>query len=533
MSQTLLTARNIRAELPHTILFEDISVSLLKGDKVGFVGRNGGGKSTLLKILAGTVTPVFGSVTARTSLYYLPQLEFSLFESEKNISELLLEKGIFWQPVKASLQKLFNAEHLVLERKLSTLSGGELSKLLIAMADATHPEILLLDEPTNHLDTEGLETLKKYLEEFSGAYIVVSHDPVFLDRVSSSIWELENGKLSKYGGNYTAYAEQKEIMEEARERKVEALKKNARKIRRAKASVLTRSARASREDKKWKADVSRDKFATGFFQNRSEKNAGRARERLLRAEEENRKNISELGRPRTRRSHPDLEVGSDTSKRSLVRLSMCSLSVDGKRLLDEIDLRVSFGDRIVLAGGNGTGKSLLAKAIVRTGSPAVLSGEAWYSKNLQTAYIDQKYCNIDARRSVIENMRASNPELDEAKIRSELGRFLLSGESEIRRCAGDLSGGETARLSLAMVTAKPIDLLILDEPTNNLDIETLDTIAEALADFPGAIIVISHNLRFLERLNIRVAYALSGKKFRQMHTLPSDGEEYYEELLRI
>lgn len=531
MSQTLLTARNLRAELPHKVLFKDISLSLQKGDKVGLVGQNGGGKTTLLKILAGTLTPASGSVATRSPLYYLPQLEFSLTESKKTVHELLLEKGAFWLPVKASLRKLFNMEYLTLERTLHTLSGGELSKLLIAMADTIRPEILLLDEPTNHLDIEGMETLKKYLEKFSGAYIVVSHDPVFLDRVAGSIWELENGKLSKYGGNYTAYASQKELMEDARERKAEALKKNARKIRHAKEAIQTRSGRATREDKKWKAGVSRDKFATGFFQNRSEKNAGKARERLLHAEEENRKSISELGRPRMRRSHPDLKIGSDRGRRSLVRLSLCSLSIGVEKLLEGIDLRVAFGDRIVLAGGNGTGKSSLVKAIAKTGTSAVLSGEAWYGKDVRTVYIDQKYGIIDARLSVIENMRAANPELGEAKIRAELGRFLLSGESEIGKSAGELSGGETARLSLAMATAQPIDLLILDEPTNNLDRETVDTIADALADFPGAIIVISHNLRFLERLNTRAAYLLSGKKFRQMRTLPSDGEEFYEELL--
>lgn len=531
--QTLLSTTDIGFELSEKPLFKAVTFSIALGDRIALIGRNGSGKSTLLKIVAGLVDPTSGRVESSARVHYLPQLEFSLFERAENVDAFLESASQSWPIVHASLDRLFGPTAINPEKEVRALSGGELAKLLIAIADANNPDLLLLDEPTNHLDAEGLEVLKKYLRGFKGAFVVISHDPLFLDHVATTVWEIDGTKLTRFGGTYSEYHEQKRRADEARMRDLEAAQKEVKKARRAIEARETRAARATRAGKQSKSEPSRDKFAEGYFKGRSEKGVGRLKRQQDQMMAERQESVEHLRKPRRKTAHVTLAVGVERSKRMLVSVSDGVLSVDNRKLIEGINLRIEFGDRVVLTGGNGSGKSSLVKALVGALGISILEGVVKRSGSLEAVYLDQKYQTVRPKESILDNLLRANPNLSENAARGQLGKFLFGEDLSIRNTAGILSGGETARLALAQATSRPIDLLVLDEPTNNLDIETLDIIADALEDFPGALIVISHNVHFLARLGITAAFALTSGRLKVMKTIPKDEEEFYRELITL
>lgn len=529
--QILLSTKDIGFELPDKTLFTALTLSISTGDRIGLIGKNGEGKTSILKILAKVVEPSSGHVDTIGKVHYVPQLDFALFEQADTVAVFLKSKGISWPFVQASLDRLFGVTSITNDKEMRALSGGELAKLLIAIADTDRPDVLLLDEPTNHLDAEGLEILKNYLLTFRGAFVVVSHDPLFLDHVVSTIWEIDRGSLSRFGGNYSGYQEQKRLIDEARERDLEAAKKDVKKAQRAIEARETRVVRATRAGKQSKAEPSRDKFAEGFFRGQSEKTAGKLKCQQDQMIEERQQRVSQLQKPKRKTTHVGLEAGIERSKRMLVSVSSGSLNIGERSLVRNIGLRIEFGDRIVFTGKNGSGKSLLSKALM--GMPGAFSfeGDIKRGEGLEAVYMDQKYKSIDPELSILDNLLQANLHLDENTARGQLGKFLFGADVNVKKKAGTLSGGETARLVLAQVTSKPIDLLVLDEPTNNLDIETLDIIADALRDFQGALVVISHNVHFLSRLGIDRAYVINGERLKEMRFLPEDETEFYSELV--
>lgn len=530
MFSTLLTTKDIGFETQQKTLFKNVSLSVARGDRIGLVGKNGEGKTTLLKILAGGLEPTKGSINITERTYYLPQLEFSFFERKETVSSFLKDQEIEWPLVRASLAKLFKATSITENREIRTLSGGELAKLLIAISYTANPDLLLLDEPTNHLDIGGLEVLKKFLLKFNGAFIVVSHDPLFFDHVTNTTWEIEDEALSVFGGNYSYYLQEKERAEEGRKRSLEAAKKEVKSMRKAIEAREKRSARAVRAGRKAKLEPSYDKMAVNSMRDMSEAGTGRLKKQQDKEMKKRKERVQDLTKLRGKTTHLDLSVFGDTSRRTLISTKDTSLEIDGEKLLSDINIRIKFGDRIAITGQNGSGKSLLVKSLI--GEESCMSKEdVRRAEALQAIYFDQKYNIVDPEKSLIDNIVSINPHLGREEIYRQLGQFQFVHEIDIKKRAGLLSGGETARLALAMVTAQPIDLLILDEPTNNLDIETLDIIADALEKFPGALIVISHNIDFLSKLNIKDALNISNKKIKKMKNLPADEEEFYEELL--
>lgn len=527
----LLSTHDLGFELQHKTLFKALSVSIGHGERIALVGKNGAGKTTLLKILAGLAKPTAGHIDKHEAVRYLPQLDFTLFEHSDTVARFLELQEIPWSDAQVSIAQLFGAASFTPEREMCSLSGGELAKLLIAISNLAKPDVLLLDEPTNHLDAEGLETLAQYLAEFRGAFVVVSHDPRFLDRVATTVWELADESITRYGGNYSYYRAQKQLIEEARERDFEAAKKSVRKARKAIERRETRVSRAERAGKRAKSEQGRDKMAEAHHKNMAEREAGKLKRRQDKTLAERAQRVESLRKPKRNTTHAELETGADRSRRMLVSITSGTLHVGPEELLRNLNLRIEFGDRIAIAGKNGSGKSSLAKTLIEAASAATLDGNIKRSERLEAVYMDQKYATVDPERSLIGNIQKENPYLDEQAVRGMLGKFLFSADMDVKKKAGTLSGGETARLTLAQTTARPIDLLILDEPTNNLDIETLDSIATALEDFPGALVVISHNVRFLARLGIDRAYIITEHSLKQMQSTPEDEELFYTELV--
>lgn len=531
MHHALLIATDIGFETDERQLFQNLTVSIGKGDRIGLIGRNGEGKSTLLKILAGLIAPTSGVVERSQSVYYLPQLDLTLLGQEATLDTYLKERDVPWALFQASLHKLFGIDWLQPLQEIQTLSGGELAKVVIAIVDVKRPSVLLLDEPTNHLDIEGLEVLKKFLLDFNGAYIAVSHDPLFLDHAVTAIWELKDAAITAYGGNYSYYEEQKLIAEGARERHLEVARKGVKKIRRAREVRETKVARAERAGRRAKAEPSRDKFAEGYFKDHSQFGTGKEKIKLDRQLQEAEEKVAGLSQKRRRKTHLNLDIEGSTSKRMLLSLSDATLSVAGRELLHDINFRIVFGDRIVITGRNGSGKSSFAKSLLGSFAGVLLDGSIEKSEQFRAVYMDQKYTVIDPRLSVLENMQKAVPILRLDEVKGQLGRFLFLSDAELAKKGSVLSGGEAARLTLALATAEPIGVLVLDEPTNNLDIETLDIIAEALEDFPGALLVISHNIHFLARLGIDRAYSVRERTLKEMSNTPEAQEAFYQELV--
>ena len=238
MHKIILTTQKIGYEFPHGSLFKNATLTIASNERIGLVGKNGSGKSTLLKILDGTVEPTEGKISSQCVSYYLPQINFSLFNSDEDVKTYVEKHRESWVLIKVALHRWSKTSQIIAEQKIKTLSGGETMMLHLAIAQSKRPDLLLLDEPTNHLDAEGLVILRDFLTSFQGAFVIVSHDPFLLDLVVDHIWELNEGVVRKYGGNYSYYREQKEIEQESKARDYESARKEVRKVKRSESGMI-------------------------------------------------------------------------------------------------------------------------------------------------------------------------------------------------------------------------------------------------------------------------------------------------------
>lgn len=518
----LLTANNLQFITSQgRILFSDINLSISDKDRIGLVGKNGIGKSTLMQILAKKLEPTLGSVTHTENVYYLPQIDLKNYRSSKNVFTYLNEQIEDWWKVINLIKEIFETE-IDPQNSLSSLSGGELIKLNLALGLARSPKLLLLDEPTNHLDLKSYNKLINYLESFGGAYVVVSHNPHFLDKVVTQIWEFDNGQIISYGGNYSFYKNQKAVELDAKKLDFQAAKKEISKF---KAALQRENLRMNRNQNKQKlrtikGDRSIPRMAKNTLRNAaqisSSKRNNNINDKMAKAvaKSEKLKSIA------TKKVYVTLSSSNVKQNKHLLTLDHEDIYLNNIKLIEDVNLDISFGNRIVITGNNGSGKTTLAKFIL---SKSV--------QDLKIVYIDQKYEIVDPNLTILENIQKSNPTLSFTAIREQLSKFLFPKFEDTQKIANTLSGGEVARLTFALATNQNADLLILDEPTNNLDIETIDVITEALNNFEGAIVVISHNIDFLKRININSAYQIKSGKFIRLNTLPDEENEFYNALV--
>jgi ATPase subunit of ABC transporter with duplicated ATPase domains len=527
--QPYLIAENLSYELDSKRLFQGIHLSLSANDRVALVGSNGVGKSTLLKILSGEFQPKQGSVVCNGSTYYLPQIS-TIRESiqSKSVFDFLTALSNEWWEIEQILETRFNTT-LDLSLSMQNLSGGELTKLLLAVGLARSPNLLFLDEPTNHLDYLSLEELRQFLCQFQGAFVIVSHKPFFLDQVTNTTWELTPEGLRVYGGNYFLYQEQKQLEHAARVRLHETARKE---LKRAKTSALReqeRAAQSSRNGRRRQLNGDMPRIAAGNLKRQAEATAATLKVRHDQAIATATQKVAET-KVRTHKT-TSIQLEEKSQKhRNLIEIDQANLWVDHRLLLKDIQLQVESGDRLSIAGVNGSGKSCFVKAIVSIKATAAqLQGDVRLSQ-MQMMYLDQSYEFVDRTQTVLENMQRANPALNYQLLRQQLGHFLFFND-DVYKSASVLSGGELARLAIAMITISELDLLILDEPTNNLDITTVDQIVEALNEYQGALWVISHDLDFLSRINITRSFRLNQQTLQQTVYLPSERSHYYNELL--
>ena len=505
------------------MILQDVSFHINEGDRIGIIGANGAGKTTLLKMLSGELPCDGGDyfLSADTTIGYLKQSDnfnsentvieeveaifTGIAKMEQDMLELSAEisrradKGESGPEVERMLHRYDQMQEEYRDRggysykseingilssmafgeeffhkKISTLSGGERTRLALACLLLKKPDLLFLDEPTNHLDIGTLKWLEQYLKAYKGTILLVSHDRYFLDQTVNRIFEVENHKLHIYDTNYTGYAQQKKERREAQMRRYQNQQKEI----------------ARQED-----------MIRRFKERGTEKLAKRAasREKRLEAMEREERPEAQRGKMKIQfrqnvKSGNDVLLGEGLGK-------AFGYGSNERRLFSGADFDIKRGERICITGPNGIGKTTLLKIIMGDLSPT--EGRLKIGHNVDFGYYDQEQHMLTSSNTVLEELHDAYRLYTDTELRSILGRFLFQGEQVFLE-VGSLSGGEKARLSLLKMMMSGSNVLILDEPTNHLDIESKEVFEDALLDFPGTVIVVSHDRYFLNKIPTRI-----------------------------
>lgn len=519
-----LALKNIVKFFGATKVLEDITFEIQGGEKVGLVGRNGSGKSTILKIISGAEQQDSGELMIKrgTTISYLSQIpsypdgltvrevincafeginriekEMKKLEGEmkslrgRELEKALEEYSILQHSFEASggyerEEKLsrvcvgLNLSEEFMNQGFDTLSGGEKTTVVLGKILLEGPDLLLLDEPTNHLDMEAIEWLEDYLKNYRGMVVIVSHDRYFLDRVVTKIIEVEDMASETYKGNYSDYIKQKE---ENLMLQFENYKEQQKKIK--------AMEKAIKDLRDWAVRADNNKFF---------RRAASMQKRLDRMEK--------IERPILEREAMKLNFKDTTrSGRDVIKVSSLDKSYENKALLKNAELLVRYGERTALIGPNGSGKSTLLRMIL--GEEETDFGEASLGANVKFGHLPQVIEFEDEEMTVLECFR-NGITIPEGKAREYLSKFMFFGNSVFKRVKS-LSGGERSRLKLSRLLYDEINVLILDEPTNHLDIDSIETLEEALEAFEGTIFFISHDRYFINKISQRVI-ALENKK---------------------
>lgn len=481
-------------------VFEEISFEIKEKERVGLVGRNGSGKTTLIKLVAGEETPDSGQIHWKkgTAIGYLSQIPdyedstttkavlTSAFSPLLKIEEKMkrLETKMGMENNADTLEKLIgeygdlqdqftmnggyeiesNIERIVhglniqplLWQSFSRLSGGEKTKVGLALMLLKQPDLLLLDEPTNHLDLMAVEWLGNFLKEYSGTVLLISHDRYFLDEVVNKVIDLEDGEITTYHTNFTGFVKEKE---ERLLREFQAFEEQQKKIKKMKETI-----------KKLREWANRANPPNAGLHRRA-RNMERALERM-----------EKLQRPVLNRKKMNLEMDStDRSGKDVIVLKDVAKRFDDKQLFENVTMHVTYQERAAIIGENGTGKSTLLKMILQQLEPD--AGEVRIGSNVKIGYLSQNIFSTIKDETVIEAFR-EEVNVTEGEARQILARFMFYGYHVFQKVS-QLSGGERMRLRLAQLMHQDINLLILDEPTNHLDIDSREVLEEALEDFQG------------------------------------------------
>ncbi|NYF26381.1 ABC-F family ATP-binding cassette domain-containing protein [Sporosarcina sp. JAI121] len=512
----VLQVNGLTKSFSGTDILENVKLEVQHRDRVALVGRNGAGKSTLLKIIAGEMTPDSGDLIVPKDIRigYLEQHSgidslltvweemMTVFEPlhiiEKRLRSLegqMADPSVYDNPADYErVMKEYDALQVEFKdsggyqyesdtrsvlhgmrfypedysKNVTLLSGGQKTRLALAKMLLSKPDLLILDEPTNHLDIETLGWLEKYLVSYEGAILIVSHDRYFLDEIVTIVYEVSRKKVVKYTGNYSAYLDEKAknyerdqklyVKEMGEKAKLEDFVQ--RNIARASTSKMAKSRRKTLEKTDWMGSPDGDEKSANF--------------------------TFSIDRP----------SGND-----VLALEDVAVGYDGVAVSSGIAMRVYKQDRIALIGPNGVGKSTLLKTVVKAQEP--LAGKIRYGTNVQFGYYDQEQATLIGTGTVLQELWDDWPMMNEKDVRSVLGRFLFTGE-DVEKSVTSLSGGEKARLSLAKLMLQKSNTLVLDEPTNHLDLDSKEILENALDDFPGTLIFVSHDRYFINRIATKV-----------------------------
>mgnify|MGYP000184866185 CR=1 FL=1 len=511
----ILSAQHIAKSFGVNAVLRDVSLTVQQGDRIGLVGVNGCGKSTLMRILAGLDAQDGGEISLVRGLRvgYLAQQNMvtsgetvwnelqkvyeQVFAMEKKLRELEDEMahahtdaqrfaqlsadydrltqrfeeadGYSWKSMVSGVLNGLGFKPAQYDQCVDSLSGGEQTRLCLARLLLQKPDLLLLDEPTNHLDMETLQWLENYLAAYKGSVLVISHDRYFLDHVCTGIVEILMGSSEQYNGNYTRYIAQRQERFESRMRAYEIQQK---------------------EIERQQAIIARYRM----FNREKSIRAAESREKALDRMEKLEKPVDE------RAIHFSFEARRRTGE-DVLQLTEMSKSFGEKHLFHDLTLRVRAGDRVALIGPNGVGKSTLIKIIVGEEQPD--TGFIRYGSNVDIGYYDQHQSTLHADKTVLDEIWDRFPQMEQSNVRGALGMFLFTGD-DVFKPIHTLSGGEKGRVALTALMLRKDNLLLLDEPTNHLDMDSREVLEDALADFGGTIITVSHDRYFINRIANRI-----------------------------
>ena len=508
----ILQANKIERSFAGEVLFDNINLQVDERDRIALVGKNGAGKSTLLKILVGEEEPTSGEINKKKdiSLSYLAQ--DSRFESEntiydemlhvfddlrrteKQLRQMELEMGeksgddldklmsdydrlsenfrqaggfTYEADIRAILNG-FKFDESMWQMKIAELSGGQNTRLALAKMLLEKPNLLVLDEPTNHLDIETIAWLENYLVNYSGALIIVSHDRYFLDKVATITLDLTKHSLDRYVGNYSRFVELKE---------------------------QKLATEAKNYEKQQKEIAALEDFVNRNLVRASTTKRAQSRRKQL-------EKMERLDKPEAGKKSANMTFQSEkTSGNVVLTVENASIGYDGEVLSQPINLDLRKMNAVAIVGPNGIGKSTFIKSIVD--QIPFIKGEKRFGANVEVGYYDQTQSKLTPSNTVLDELWNDFKLTPEVEIRNRLGAFLFSGD-DVKKSVGMLSGGEKARLLLAKLSMENNNFLILDEPTNHLDIDSKEVLENALIDFDGTLLFVSHDRYFINRVATHV-----------------------------
>ncbi|HEQ4411796.1 TPA: ABC-F family ATP-binding cassette domain-containing protein [Streptococcus pyogenes] len=508
----ILQGNKLERSFSGDVLFQNISLQVDERDRIALVGPNGTGKSTLLKLLVGEETPTSGEVNTKKDLTLSYLAQNSRFESDQTIYEEMLkvfealrqdEKRLrqmemdmatvsgqvltrlmtdydlltehfrqqggftYESDIKAILNG-FKFDESMWQMTIAELSGGQNTRLALAKMLLEKPELLVLDEPTNHLDIETIAWLENYLANYQGALIIVSHDRYFLDKVATVTLDLTPNGLDRYSGNYSRFMALKAEKLVAEEKQF---------------------------DKQQKEIAKLEDFVQKNIVRASTTKRAQARRKQL-------EKIERLDKPTGGRKSAHMTFHAEKPSGNVVlRVEEAAIGYGDQVLSEPINVDINKLDAIAVVGPNGIGKSTLIKSII--GQLPLLKGQLKYGANVETGYYDQTQSHLTSSNTVLEELWQDFSTTPEVDIRNRLGAFLFSGD-DVKKSVAMLSGGEKARLLLAKLSMENNNFLVLDEPTNHLDIDSKEVLENALIDFDGTLLFVSHDRYFINRLATKV-----------------------------
>lgn len=504
------------------VIFSGVTAKIEDHDRIGLVGPNGTGKTTLLRVICGELEPDDGpgeiargsdlsigyqkqncGLTFEGTIWQEMQSVFAdVYALERRMKELQGQMAVGDSPalaeeyrrtedaflardgyqievkIKTVLTGMGFAEH-GFDKCVDKLSGGEQTRLAIAKLLLEAPSLLILDEPTNHLDFATLNWLEDYLSGYKGALLVVSHDRYFLDKLCNKIWELEDAVLWEYKGNYTAYTKQREE-QDARQKKL---------------YEQQQAERAKLED-----------YVARNLVRASTTKMAQSRQKML-------ERLEPVGKPRRRLKPPKIRLEFETEPvKDVLTVENLTIAVgNGEKervLLSDAEFNIQRGDKVAIIGPNGSGKTTLLHALLSAQPP--VTGRISWGRGVKRSYYDQGSDHLDQSLTVMDTMWKAYPRMYETPLRTALGAMGLTGE-DAYRLVGQLSGGERARLKLAMICLAGSNVLVLDEPTNHLDLPSKEVLQQALSEYEGTLIIVSHDRYLLDRVPNRIFAIENGK----------------------
>jgi ATPase subunit of ABC transporter with duplicated ATPase domains len=483
----LIQLHQISLEFSHKICFENFSAKIRAGDRIGIIGRNGSGKSSLLKILKGELVPTGGSIqkVSELSMADVPQLLTLEIQDFKN-----------------------NA------LKIENSSGGERFNLLLTRGLSIYPDVLLLDEPTNHLDHKNRQSLMRTLNAFEGAVVMVTHDLELLNSCVQTLWAIDHGKIHIFHGSYQDYRRELSTAHQAAQRDLLEIKKQKKD---AHTALMKEQLRASKSRAKGEKSIQQKKWPTIVSQakaRRGEETFGSKRQAIS----EHRENLLERlqNLPRYEAITPHFFLNAKKiSKQNLIQISGGSLSYGAHEILRDLNFSLACAERVGIMGENGSGKSTFLKGILN--SQELIKQGNWSVLDAKDiGYLDQHYQILDPTMTVYESLESVCPTWTSGEIRKHFNDFLFRKNEEVQAKIETLSGGERARLCLALLAANTPELLVLDEITNNLDLETREHVIQVLKAYPSGMLVISHDEAFLKEIELDRVLFFDGGSFSKV-----------------